>query len=89
MIDFMKIGKIYGLDVISLIKENADEVKENINYIKNKGLINYSEIFERFAVSFLCDNESFKNKFDKLINNLGDDYINILNEDTSFFEVMV
>ena len=39
------------------------------------------------STTFLNDPTLTEN--DKLINNLGDDYINVLNEDTSFFEVMV
>ena len=89
MIDFIKVSKIYGTDVMDLIKENIDEVKDNLNYLKNKGIINFEDIFERFAVAFIVDNQSFINKIDALINNLGPNYIELLEEDSSLFEVML
>lgn len=89
MIDFIKVSKIYGTDVMDLIKENIDEVKDNLNYLKNKGIINFEDIFERFAVAFIVDNQSFINKTDALINNLGPNYIELLEEDSSLFEVML
>lgn len=89
MIDFIKISKIYGMDVVALINENIDEVKNNLIYLKDKGIINFEDIFERFAVAFITDEDTFNKKVDLLINNLGVNYIDLLNEDTSLFEVVL
>ena len=85
-IDFMKIKEIYGEDALIACNENIDELVKNINYLISLGFDDYEDIIERFPLAFVDEHEAVKEKVDKLIEELGDDYLNILGEDMGLWE---
>lgn len=88
-IDFDNIRDTYGDDVILSIRDNIDDVNENIDYLKELKFIDVEDIFERYALLFLDAPSDFKEKFDKLINKLGSDYVDIIENDLSILEELL
>ena len=78
-LDLETIKEVYGNSCIIGIKDYLDEVASNINYLKTKGFSNTYEILERYPLLFVDTNDIFKEKIDFLINKLGNNYIEILN----------
>ena len=85
-INFNKVYEIYGEDVIELIRENVDEVKKNLGYVIRLGFSDVEDIFERYSVIFIYDNNEFVEKINKLINKLGQNYVEIIENDLSILE---
>ena len=73
----------YGEDIKEDILENKDIVLENYNFLQELNIISVDEIFQRYITIFL--DENFKNKVNKLISNLGEDYIEKIEENISVF----
>ena len=65
-IDFDKIKEIYGDDTLFEVRNNMKTVINNMNYLVSKNLFNVDDIFERYTLIFLYDENDFKNKVDKL-----------------------
>lgn len=74
----------YGEDIKEDILENKDIVLENYNFLQELNIISVDEIFQRYITIFL--DEDFKNKVNKLISNLGEDYIEKIEENISIFD---
>ena len=74
----------YGEDIKEDILENKDIVLENYNFLQELNIISVDEIFQRYITIFL--DEDFKNKVNKLISNLGEDYVEKIEENISIFD---
>ena len=77
-IDIEKIIEIYGNSSIYEINDNIDELKTNMKYLYNLGIKDVLNVIELYPYMFLQDRFLFKDKVDKLIQNLGDNYIDEL-----------
>ena len=84
-IDFNRISHTYGDDIIDEIKDNIDDVTANIVYLTKLGFNDIEDIFESFAILFVDDPSSFKEKIDSLINELGTDYVEKLENDADLW----
>lgn len=84
-INYNKILELYGIELFDDIKNNSDIVINNINYLSSIGIIDISDVFERYPYIFLLDNDIFINNVDELTKSL-DNYIEELNNDTSLWE---
>lgn len=60
--DFEQMNKSFLVENVEKFK---NIVEENINFLKELGVLNYKEIFNRHAEMFLMDNEAFSNIFHK------------------------
>lgn len=78
-INFDKIKYNYDDSVLELINNNIEDCLENITYLKNIGFDNYEEIFENFTLIFIEDPADFKEKINNFINEIGSNYIEVLN----------
>lgn len=85
-INFNKIALIYGNDMITSVKENIDEVGKNIKYMIDLGFDDIEDIFEREVPLFINDSIDFKKKIDCLINKIGPDYVNEIENNLSLLE---
>lgn len=88
-IDFNKIRDTYGNSVIELIRENIEDVNENINYMIKLGFTDIEDIFERYILIFIDTPSTFKYKLNKLINELGSNYIDIIENDLFILEKLM
>lgn len=77
----------YGEDIKEDILENKDIVLENYNFLQELNIISVDEIFQRYITIFL--DENFKKKVNKLISNLGEDYIEKIEENISIFDSLL
>lgn len=77
----------YGEDIKEDILENKDVVLENYNFLQELNIISVDEIFQRYITIFL--DEDFKNKVNKLISNLGEDYVEKIEENISIFDSLL
>ena len=77
----------YGEDIKEDILENKDIVLENYNFLQELNIISVDEIFQRYITIFL--DENFKNKVNKLISNLGEDYIEKIEENISILDSLL
>ena len=83
---------------IKILKENFDDelieqvdsknVSRILNYLEDSGLYYAKDLFLNSLDLFLLDYEEFINKFEKLKNKLGEDYVEKLGEDASLIEIM-
>lgn len=88
-IDFSRIHDIYGEEMLNLIEINADAVLKNIEYLITLGFNDYTDIFERYPIIFIEEHSSFKTKFDNLIIKIGNDFVNIIENDLSVLECLL
>ena len=88
-IDFEKIEEIYGSSVIDEIKNNINDILENIKYLKYLKINDIEDVFERYPLIFICDKKEFKNKVDKLISKIGVNYIDMLDNDMELWEELM
>lgn len=83
---------------IKVLKENFDDEmisqieEENVakiySYLIKEGIYYAKDLFISSLDLFLLPSEVFIQKFEKLKNELGSDYINKLGEDSSLIEIM-
>lgn len=88
-INFEKINKIYGTDMLDGIRNNIDEVNRNIKYLYKIGIEDLEEVFERNAPIFICDNKKFVMKVNKLVGRLGNEYVGILGENEEYWSELL
>lgn len=88
-INFEKINKIYGTDMLDSIRNNLDEVNRNIKYLYKIGIEDLEEVFERNAPIFICDNKEFVMKVNKLVGRLGNEYVEILGENEEYWSELL
>ena len=81
-----KIQKIYGESIISELKENIEDVIDNMSYLKEKGFTNLSDLVESMPYLFLNPTDIFQEKIDYLEEKWGIEFIEKLEEDFSLWE---
>lgn len=77
----------YGSSIKKDIVDNKETVMDNYNYLKSLNVISVDEIFTRYIIMFL--DEDFKNKVNNLISNLGDAYVEKIEENISIFDSLL
>ena len=88
-IDFNKIEHIYGKSVIDSIYEMREDVMKNVEYFYMLGFNDTEDIFERQVMFFICGHNEFKGKINKLINKLGANYVELVEEDISLLDELL
>lgn len=88
-IDFKKIKEIYGDSALEEIKNNLNDILDNIKYLTQLKINDIKDIFERYPLIFICCKEDFKNKVDKLILKVGINYIDALDNNMELWEELM
>lgn len=86
IVNYDKIIEIYGENCLTLILENIQNVEKNINYLNALGYTDTIDIFERYPYLFIKTELEFKNQINKLINKLGFDHVNIIENNLDLLE---
>ena len=89
MINFEKIEKIYGKEMLKLIEDNSVNVSQNIKFFYNIGFDEPYDFFERIPYVFIENPNKLQVKISKLIERLGSDYIELIESDVSLLEELV
>ena len=84
--DLDKIKEIYGESSIYEIQDNIEELISNMKYLSKLGFKDIYDILSTHPYMFLIEENDFKEKVDKLITELGVEYVEKLDEDTSLWE---
>ena len=74
-LDTDKLKEIYGESILYDIKENLEDISDNMNYLKTKKFTDIYDIFETNPYLFFNTPDVFQNKVNSLIEKLGVDYI--------------
>ena len=74
-LDTDKLKEIYGESILYDIKENLEDITDNMNYLKTKKFTDIYDIFEKNPYLFFNTPDIFQNKVNNLIEKLGVDYI--------------
>jgi len=85
-IDFSKIKEVYGESVVLSIRDSINDVVKNLNYLKELNFTDVEDIFERYCLIFLDSPETFQDKVNTLIEELGDSYVDIIENNLSILE---
>lgn len=85
-IDYDKIREIYGDDIIEEIISNKEDVIKNLYYFYQLGFEDVEDIFERQVMIFICSNSEFINKINNLINKIGNNYIDEIENDIELLD---
>ena len=88
-INFNSIRDTYGEDILNVIRDNIDDITENINYLRKLNFSDIEDIFERYVLIFIDSPSCFKEKIDKLILKLGSNYDELIGNDLSIFEELL
>lgn len=88
-IDFNKIEKIYGKDVIESLTIYKNDVIKNIKYLMLLGFDDVIDIFERQVLFFICPNEEFVFKINGLIKKIGINYVDEIESDISLLDELL
>lgn len=67
---------------------NVENIAKIFDYLDNNGVYYAKDMFLTSLDLFLLPSNEFINKFEKLKNKLGEDYIDKLGEDISLIEIM-
>lgn len=86
ILDLDKIREIYGDSSIDELNDNIETLTHNMNYLIKLGFDDVYDTVSLYPHMFLIEEKTFKEKVNELIDNLGYDYIEILEEDTSLWE---
>ena len=67
---------------------NMDNISEIFKYLNESGIYYLKDLFLTSLDLFLLPSNEFINKFEKLKDKLGNDYVDKLGEDSSLIEIM-
>ncbi len=70
-LDMDRINEIFGQGMISEIRDNKEDFIENIKFAQSIGYKDVYELVEHYPYTFLEDPIIFKEKVEKLLNSLG------------------
>lgn len=85
-INYSRIEEVYGIDIVSDLKEYKEIVKDNYNYMISLGFEDIEDYIERVPMLFLSSNSVFRSKLNALVNRLDKDYLDSINSDISLLE---
>ena len=88
-INLNKIEEIYGIELLELVKENIDDINQNINYLIYLNFTDIEDIFERYTPIFICDHPVFKQNINNLITKLGENYVDIIENDLEILDELI
>lgn len=84
------VREIYGMDMVRSLESQQETVEQNLVFLLKNGFADtVSDIGNRFAPSLLEDSETFREKAEALMEELGEDYARQLGQDMSVWERMM
>ena len=83
-IDFERMKEIYGDEIEEIINENIDIIEKNVQFLNDLKFEDAEGIFEMYPDLFM--NEE---KILKLKDQLGENYVEIIENDTSVLENII
>ena len=78
--DIDRLTEIYGKSIARVIYDNIDAFTNNIKYLEDKSFENIMDLVGLYPYSFIQEEDEFIEKVDALIDKLGVDYVEKINE---------
>mgnify|MGYP005750653903 FL=1 len=88
-IDINKMKEVFGDEIEDIINENIDIVEKNIKFLKELKFEDAEGILEMYPELFMNFPKKFEEKILKLKEELGDNYIEIIENDMSILEKII
>ena len=88
-IDFERMKEIYGDEIEEIISENIDIIEKNIRFLNDLKFEDAEGIFEMYPDLFMNFPKKFEEKILKLKDQLGENYVEIIENDTSVLENII
>ena len=88
-IDFERMKEIYGDEIEEIINENIDIIEKNIQFLNDLKFEDAEGIFEMYPDLFMNFPKKFEEKILKLKDQLGENYVEIIENDTSVLENII
>lgn len=85
-VNLENMKEIYGDDIINIILSNIDIIEINIQTLKKLKFDDVEGIFERCPMMFMYFPKAFNEKIEKIIKEIGENYIDIIQNDISILE---
>ena len=85
-LDRQKIEIIHGEGIYELLEQNIEDVRKNVEYMAEKGFTDIMDLLERVPTLFINDEKTFKNKINKLIEKMGKNYVEEIENDIGILE---
>ena len=85
-INFDSLKEIYGEEILNIVNDNIDIIEANFKTMKELGFNDIMDIFERNVDVFLYFPKSFKEKMNNLIESIGPNYVEAIENDVSYIE---
>ena len=82
------LKEIYGDEIVEILNNNIDIIDANVKTMKELGFKDVEGILEREIDIFLSFPNSFKQKINNLIKNIGLNYVEVIEKDVSYLEKM-
>ena len=74
-----RLTEIYGESIARVIYDNIDNFTANIKYLESRGYYNVLDLVSLYPYSFIQEEDEFMEKVDTLIDKLGIDYVEKIN----------
>lgn len=88
-IDINKMKEVFGDEIEDIINENIDIVEKNIKFLKELKFEDAEWMLEMYPELFMNFPKKFEEKILKLKEELGDNYIEIIENDMSILEKII
>ena len=88
-VNLKNIKEVYGEEIYEIILNNIEIIKKNLRYLDELNFDDISGIFERCAIIFTYFPQDFKKKIDDLIERVGENYVEIIENDVGLIEELL
>ena len=88
-IDFERMKEIYGDEIEEIINENIDIIEKNIQFLNDLKFEDAEGIFEMYPDLFMNFPRKFEEKILRPKDQLGENYVEIIENDTSVLENII
>lgn len=88
-INLKNMKEVYGAEIYEILLDNIEMVEKNLQYLNELKFDDSIGLLERCPIVFTCFPKDFKGKIDDLIERLGEDYVEIIQNDVGLLEELL
>lgn len=88
-INLKSMKEVYGSEIFEMLLDNIEIVEKNLQYLNELKFDDFLGLLERCPILFTYFPEEFKRKIDKLIEKIGENYVEIIQNDIGLLEELL
>lgn len=88
-INLKSMKEVYGAEIYEILLDNIEIVEKNLQYLNELKFDDAIGIFERCPIIFTYFPQDFKKKIDGLIEKVGENYVEIIENDVGLIEELL